>query len=195
MKSMTSFTLLLAVVVLFGWGCTKIRQDQNQPPEINREEILFDAKQSGLIMNDEEILRMATIPIQLTVQGNNPQDVSDFLFVDIDGWKSAALADVTGGGSFGLAFLEHKNSQFTFIAKMGNLPEPIQGAVYQGWLVKRGETMSVIPVGNAIRVGEQLVNVFVSSTDISDHAFYVLTLEEQPDDFIPEEHILEGAFN
>ncbi len=37
------------------------------------------------------------------------------------------------------------------------------------------------------------INIFTSSTDYSDHDFYVLTLEPDDGNTAPDEHILEGT--
>ena len=77
---------------------------------------------------------------------------------------------------------------------MGNLPEPAEGYFYEGWLVRRGDSFSVLSIGHAVKTEKGYMNVYQSPTDLSDHAFYVLTLEPEDGNSAPEEHILEGSF-
>jgi hypothetical protein len=174
------------MLILVGFGCQRTQKFETKPVEINREQILSDARKSGLIMDKKEIERMMDSATQKTIEGRNPSDVSAYLKVDTTKWKSAALADVTGGGSFGLAFSNWQNEKTIVIAKMGNLPALKDGSFYDGWLVHRGTDMSVVNIGKAVVNGDQLVLVFETETDLSDHDFFVLTQDSQ--------HILEGSF-
>jgi len=65
---------------------------------------------------------------------------------------------------------------------------------YEGWLVRRGDSFSVLSIGHAVKTEKGYMNVYQSPTDLSDHAFYVLTLEPEDGNSAPEEHILEGSF-
>lgn len=184
---------MLSVLIVSGFGCNRQDNAKNGSAEIDREQILSDAKKSGLIMNETEISAMADPARLQTVSGSNPKDISGYVIAQTEGWKSAALADVTGGGSFGLAFTNVENGSFTLIAKMGNLPAAQEGFHYEGWLVRRGEDMRVVSVGEPQPKGEQYANVFLSKTDLSDYDFYVLTLEPNDQNPAPAQHLLEGA--
>ena len=189
--------LTLCAIIFLGFGCgPKPSSDStSEMPVIDRAAILFEAKQNGLIMTDEEKIKMADPSRLKTVQDSSPTDTATYAKKDFSGWKSAALADVTGGESFGLAFSRYTKGQYTIVGQLGNLPEPQTGYVYEGWLIRRGENMSVVHVGvaHAVESGHGLV--FLSNEDLSDHDFFVLTLE--PDDLNsnPAEHILEGTLN
>lgn len=129
-----------------------------------------------------------------TVGGRSVEEVASYLKTDVKGWRAGALADVTGGGSFGLAHVQLVDGQFTLIAKLGGLPDPADGYFYEGWLVRRGAELSVVSTGRALRADEDwYLNVFHSPTDLLDHDFYVLTLEPDDGDPAPAEHILEGT--
>jgi len=152
---------------------------------------LFEAQQNGLIMGEEEMATMSAVSLT-DVEGQTVDGVDSYLDRDVTEWSSAALADVTGGGSFGLAYTQYADGLFTLIAKMGALPEPADGYFYEGWLVRRGENISVISTGKAVVSGVWHANIFLSSTDLSDHDFFVLTLEPDDGNPAPTEHILEG---
>lgn len=137
-------------------------------------------------MNESEIVQMADPTRVQKIDGTSPLDVSAFLKIDTATWSSAALADVTGGGSFGLAFKEVQDGKTTLIAKMGNLPALEEGQSFESWLVQRGKEMKVVRVGTSVTVEDQQVIVFETGADVSEYDFFVLTLNGQ--------HVLEGSF-
>ncbi len=188
--------LLFCTILLVGFGCATKQKDKSLPkestPVIDRASILFEAKQSGLILDDQTVVAMRADAVQEKPVGFQPSSLSAFISQKTVGWKDAALADVTAGGSFGLAHATFANGQYLLFAKMGNLPEPQNGFFYEGWIVRRGETLSVMSVGRAQRVGDQYVNAFRSKTDLSNHDFFVLTLEPSDNNPVPAEPILEG---
>ncbi len=194
MKRIVIFPLI--TLLLVGGGCLKGKETlstQTVSDTIDRGSILIEAKENGLIMKDEEIAKMKAQPLESDA-GTIFTDVSSYEDVAVKGWISAALADVTGGDSFGLAYAHFEDGTYTIISKMGNLPEPAQGYFYEGWLVRRGDDFSVLSIGPAVKIEKGYMNVYQSPTDLSDHAFYVLTLEPEDTNPAPEEHILEGSF-
>lgn len=183
----------LLALVLIGGGCFA-NSSTDQPTEIDRDAILFEARENGLIMSEDEVEAMRTTGV-IEMPATSTLDVEEALNQDFTGWSSAALADVTGGGSFGLAYTQYVDGTYTLVAKLGGLPEPAQGYFYEGWVVRRGDTPSVVSTGPAVVSGVWYGNVFSTTTDLSDHDFYVLTLEPDDGDPAPAEHILEGVIN
>lgn len=186
---------LLIALVLVGGGCFgKGKQDETRDVSelVDRDSILFEAKTNGLIMSDEEIVTMSTTLPTTDAGARDMVNVLDYRNHDVTGWASAALADVTGGESFGLAYAQLKDGGFTLIVEMGNLPEPAQGYFYEGWLVRRVDAFSAIDTGQAVQTPEGYMNIYRSSSDLSDYNFYVLTLESDDGNSAPAEHILEG---
>ncbi|MBT5808281.1 anti-sigma factor [Candidatus Uhrbacteria bacterium] len=181
--------LLLLPLVLLGIGCASddIANSTTETIVLDRDAILLQAKENGLIMDDAEIGGMTDHGVDSapTSAWVNPDQ-------DVKGWSSAALADVTAGQSFGLAYSSYENGKYTLIAKMGNLPLPGEGYFYEGWIVRRGNEMSVVSTGVVSLKADQYVNTFSVYQDLSDHDFYVLTLEPDDGDPAPAEHILEG---
>lgn len=186
---------LATFLVIVGFGCAaskKVETDENGEVLIDRDAILFEAKENGLIMNDDEIEQMAQVVLdqdEITLVA----DFEKYLDQDFSGWTSAGLADVTGGSSYGLAHATLENNVFTLVADMGGLPVLGEGYYYEGWLVKRGEDLHVLSTGRAEIFGDGYANVFQSPTDYSDYDFFVLTLEPDNNDPSPDEHILEGT--
>lgn len=186
--------VFVGILLLVGFGCRRAIESTNGSVEIDRDQILSEARKSGLIMDTAEIDLMSNPSVQQKIDGTSPSNLSDYFSKDTARWKSAALADVTGGGSFGLAFFSRENDQTTLIAKVGNLPALEEGERYEGWIVKRGEDMRVTNVGEVAPVADQYAIVFVTKTDLNDYDFFVLTREQQTDDSLPSQHVLEGSF-
>ena len=180
------------LLLVLGAGCVGgATDDSTEPNEIDRSAILEQAQEDGLIMKDTERTEM----VAHVAEDEGAKTALDQLLAttDFQGWQSAALADVTGGESYGLAYAQTQAGTYSLIAKMGNLPEPGEGYFYEGWIVRRGAEMSVISTGKAELIEDQYINVYQSSSDLLDHDFYVLTLEPDDGDPAPAEHILEGT--
>lgn len=191
-----SFFWAFLAIVFIGGGCVGGGEPQDieeVASGIDRDSILFEAQKNGLIMTDEEISAMTSGSLVADESGETPEIIERYLETDVRGWASAALADVTGGESFGIAHTQFESGLFTLISNMGNLPDPAEGYFYEGWLVRRGESMSVISTGVAEKTAEGYVNVYTSKIDLSEYDFYVLTLEPNDEDPAPAEHILEGT--
>ncbi|MBI4714126.1 hypothetical protein HY771_03000 [Candidatus Uhrbacteria bacterium] len=189
---------LLITLSLIGFGCARktapivgVEESQTGQVEINIEQILYEAKRDGLIMNDAEILAMASANVLQESIGKNVAAVNQYLKNDFKGWNSAALADVTAGGSFGLAFSKFEKGSFTFVAQIGNLPELAEGSRYEGWIVERGDSMKVMSVGEAKKNEDEFIIVYRAPKDLTVYNFFVLTLESDENP-LPDKHILEG---
>jgi len=117
---------------------------------------------------------------------------------------SASLKDVTdgkiirgtntGGNSSGTAQADFNSVEgYKLKAVFENLPDPQGNEFYEGWIVRQGSDMDVLSSGVAEKENGQYVNTFSSDTDLTDHDFYVLTLEPDDGDPAPADHILEGT--
>ena len=103
------------------------------------------------------------------------------------------LKDVTGGESTGLATVMYWEDNYDLSVMLYNLPELEEGFFYEGWIVRRGDDMSVISTGATTVENSIHLNIFESDNNFTDHDFYVLTLEPDDGDPAPAEHILEGV--
>lgn len=197
MKKISLLLLLLLTLVLVGGGCFGKKAEETAPEgtvEIDRDAILFDARENGLIMTLVEVMAMSSIEPITAAGATNQMNIEIYLDSDKKGWSSAALADVTGGESYGLAHATFENGVFTLVAELGNLTEPTERFSYQGWVVKRGDEMTLVNLGSAVKTETGYALVFTSSQDLSDYNFFVLTLETLDGLSSAEEHILEGSF-
>lgn len=188
--------VVFSLLVLIGAGCSAPQTEEDSTQmndEIDRDAILLEAKENGLIMDAEEIALMRDAEIIEDSQKRTVYDIETYLNQNTSGWASAALADVTGGESFGTALAQFDAGTYTLIAKMGNLPEPAGDYSYAVWLVRRGDDLSVLYAGEAVKTEQGFAHAYVSSADLSEYDFFVLTLQQKSDTLIPEEHILEGT--
>ncbi|PJA45501.1 hypothetical protein CO174_02900 [Candidatus Uhrbacteria bacterium CG_4_9_14_3_um_filter_50_9] len=188
--------LLLSAILFVGTGCFGgggVTETEDPVNLIDHDAILLEAKENGLIMDDEEINSMRE-RLASDVGLLQISDVATLADSELSESDTAALADVTGGESFGLAHAAYENGVYTMVARMGGLPEPAEGYFYEGWIVRRGEDLSVISTGPVTYLDNDVVNVYRSTTDLTDHNFFVLTLEADDGNPSPLEHILEGTF-
>lgn len=191
MKRFSLFLSFFAVMLLMGAGCQQdVVTDTDTEPVIDRSAILQEAKENGLIMNEEEVTVMADADIASVPELSKDVNPAD---VDTTGWLSGALADVTGGSAYGIASAQFANGTYELVVTTGGLTQPSADYFYEGWVVRRGDDMSVISTGALEVVDGAYVNTFMSSEDLTDHTFYVLTLEPDDGDPAPAEHILEGT--
>lgn len=165
---------------------------QTTPENIDRNAILDDAKKSDLIMDDAEIEEMSKAVFEQPINGHAITDVSLYQGSQFESWRAGALADVTGGSSFGLVHTHLDHTTFTLVAQMGGLPSLTEQSFYQAWLVQRGNQMNVISLGKATIVEDKLFSIYSADQDLSAFDFFVLTKEQDDGNEAPSEHLLEG---
>ncbi|MBI4435289.1 hypothetical protein HY630_01325 [Candidatus Uhrbacteria bacterium] len=187
--------LVLVTLMLIGGGClsTYSASDSAAEPTIDRASILVEARENGLIMDEAEVSLMAQTPVTSDPAVLAVPDIQTYLEANVRDWSAAALADVTGGDSFGIAHSRFASGTYTLVAEMGNLPDPAAGYFYEGWLVRRGEDFSLVSTGRVQKTDNGYAHVYLSTTDLSGYDFYVLTLEPDDANPAPAEHILEGT--
>ena len=103
------------------------------------------------------------------------------------------LEDVTEGKAFGTAKSNFAEDRYDLVATFANLPEPQGSDFYEGWIVRKGENFDVVSTGKAKKIEGVYTNVFTSDEDLTDHDFYVLTVEPDDGDPAPADHVLEGT--
>ncbi|MCA9364955.1 MAG: anti-sigma factor [Candidatus Moranbacteria bacterium] len=123
-----------------------------------------------------------------TVTSSMVSSVDDFAFS-----HEGNLSDVSGGSTSGVARAGFVDGEYFSYVVFDSLPALENGFFYEGWLVRRGESMDVLSTG---RVGKlstgKYTDLYASSKDLTDHDYYVLTLEPDDDDPAPAEHVVEG---
>jgi len=116
---------------------------------------------------------------------------------------SGQLADVTngqtiqnintGGTSSGVAQADYQEGQYALLATFEGLPDPQGTDFYEGWIVRKGDAFDVISTGKVEKIDSVYTNMYSSGQDLTDHSFYVLTIEPDDGDPAPAGHVLEGT--
>ena len=99
----------------------------------------------------------------------------------------------TDNKATGIAQSKFKNSSYNLLATFEGLPDPQGSNFYEGWIVRREPKFSVKSTGRAEKKDGIYQNTFTADEDLTDHDFYVLTIEPDDGDPAPAEHILEGV--
>ena len=100
---------------------------------------------------------------------------------------------LTKGESTGTAEATFADGKYNLVANFEGLQDPYGTDFYEGWVVRKGVKFSVISTGKATKVDGKYQNTFTSNKDLTDHDFYVLTIEPDDGDPAPAGHILEGT--
>ena len=106
--------------------------------------------------------------------------------------KQGALADVTGGTGMGTAYTLREDGMIMHEV-IATLPDPENGAFYEGWLVSSGPQGGVISTGKMVKQSDgSWMLAFAADDEYEGYDFVVITLEKV-EDANPEGHILEGT--
>lgn len=101
----------------------------------------------------------------------------------------------TGGAGLGIAQANYEGGVYNLLATFDNLPDPQGTDFYEGWIVRRADPFSVISTGRVEKVDGAYINIYSSGEDLTDHDFYVLTIEPDDNDPAPADHIMEGTLS
>lgn len=112
------------------------------------------------------------------------------LLDDVTGGETV-LGINTGGLASGVAKFAY-DEKFYMEAEFSNLPEPTGTDFYEGWLVRK-DPFDFISTGVVEMVDGVYTNTYSSTTDYTDHDFYVLTIEPDDGDPGPADHVVEGT--
>jgi hypothetical protein len=109
--------------------------------------------------------------------------------------EKTQLLEVGEGDGTGIATRNYENDTFIHVV-LADLPQPKAPYFYEGWLVRGqegDENFDYISTGKMRFAKGGFLLEFESSIDYLGYKGVVITQEEKEDD-IPEEHVLEGAF-
>lgn len=154
-----------------------------------------DAMMEETMMNDDEKMMMADTISEDSMM-KETDDIVMMALKDMTYAYKGELADVSGGTASGTAMANYSvaaDQGYVMYATFENLPALEEGFFYEGWIVRRGAEMSVISTGELSMVDGVYTNTYTSDADLTDHDFYVLTLEPRDNDPAPADHILEGV--
>jgi len=178
--------MVLLLVLILGFGTffllqNKEGEDMDTEIETNEEIIELNREDSAIPIKVEEKV----------------ERVSEFIY----NWEGE-LEDVTkgadvlgvntGGNSTGIAKAGFDNG-YKMMATFEGLPDPNGTDFYEGWVVRRSGGFNVISSGKLEKIDGKYVNTFESEEDLTDHNFYVLTIEPDDGNPAPADHVLEGT--
>lgn len=101
----------------------------------------------------------------------------------------------TDGKASGTAMAIFKDGVYSMMGSFHNLPDPQGSDFYEGWIVRKGNNFSVISTGRLVKSNGSWSNTYSSGQDLTDHDFFVLTVEPDDGDPAPADHILEGTMS
>ena len=185
----------LMVIILGGIGCLKLKTSVEETETIDSAEIIKNAKESGLIMSDEEVIEMAETskePHEIGEVQLTPLQIEELMGYEYE--YHGALADVTGGKSYGMAHSNFDSGQYDLYVTIGNMPTLSDGQYFEAWLVDRGENQRSVSLGSFEQ--DELGNyyiVFRGSSVLLDYEFSVVTSEWDDEDVSAGLHVLEGV--
>jgi len=162
-------------------------------------------KQDDVVLKDTVEIQMSEATIQkddniVAISKDAMEGMMDMTYS-----YTGTLADVTNkalirgvdtqGKSSGIAKATIKDDKYHLLVTFDYLPDPQGTDFYEGWIVRRGVRFSVISTGEVEKIDGVYTNMYQSSEDLTDHSFYVLTLEPDDGDPAPADHILEGELS
>jgi hypothetical protein len=183
---------LLVIWSLYAWnderGESVLQNDDSQENVQNQEDTAMmmkdlGASEDGLMMEMNDSMMEAMMAMVYEYSG---------VLTDVTDGKDVRGVN-TASNSTGVAKANHKDGHYDLLVKFENLPEPVGTDFYEGWIVRKGSNFNVISSGALKKVGGVYMNTYASGTDLTDHDFYVLTLEPDDGDPSPADHILEGT--
>ncbi|MFC1656024.1 hypothetical protein ACFL3C_04085 [Patescibacteria group bacterium] len=176
MKKTLFITVLMLMAFAFA-GCS-----QTQPEEQVAEEMAAPLAEPVVRDTEPEDLPEEAISEPIEKVQVDPLEEFDY---------QALLEDVSGGSASGKVSATFED-EYILYATFEDLPDLEEDFFYEGWVV-RNNPLSVLSTGKAELVNKKYVNRFSAEGDLTDHTFYVLTLEPNDGDPAPAGHILEGT--
>lgn len=167
-------------VWLLIWSLARIADDNNLETDTD-----IAVSDDAVVDENSEAV---SAPAEDTVEYSHKADLQDVTFGE-------TLQGInTGGNASGVAQSIFKDETYMLYAEFSNLPDPVNGSFYEGWLVEK-ETGDFFSTGV---VDKDESGVYVDTyTDSQDwnksHTFYVLTLEPNDNDSAPADHIVEAV--
>lgn len=191
-KTLTLLIAILGIMVLTGVGCTTTEEETND----NQEGVEETVEKTDAEMMMETVVEddMMMEVDEVMVGAMREPDYQN------KGTLVAITDDAAKGPEKGIAWSAYdvEKKVYTLYATFDALPElNADEYFYEGWIVRKGTDMSVISTG-AIEYDAKLgqwINKYQSEQDLTDHDFYVLTLEPNDDNPAPAAHVLEGTLN
>jgi len=182
--------IVLIIIIIWGFSifsdkANKVNQDQDTNLENTSKVEDSKLEDVAMMMKNAEI---SGDEMEKEIDGNMVETMMEMTYQ-----YSGNLEDVTGGDSSGVAKANYEDGQYNLLVTFENLPSLVGTDFYEGWIVRKGVNFDVISSGALEKIGDTYINTYASGQDLTDHSFYVLTLEPDDGDPAPAKHILEGT--
>jgi hypothetical protein len=192
--------VIVVALLLIGQGCTKgdkKSQGENKENEkMIEEESMTDAMEmmkKDQVMGNLEVMEMM----------NKMEAGEDKMMKEVSGPEKGMmmsksnyryegfLEDVSDSGASGLALATYDEGTYKLFAGFSGLRDPSGTDFYEGWIVRK-KPFEFLSTGKVDKLGGVYTNTYQSGDNLTDHDFYVLTLEPDDGDPGPAAHIVEG---
>jgi hypothetical protein len=187
---MKKILILIVLIIIAAFAFSTFNKDSSNEIDTEPASVEKDDDMNSMMMKNVNVDQglqeiIGEQPEFTIITGGSLSDVTNGEKV-----RGITTTSTTAGG----ASVGSQDGMFAVLAVMSNLPDPTGDDFYEGWIVRRGEKFSVISTGKLEKVeGQTWVNRYLTNTDVTDHDFYVLTVEPNDGDPAPADHILEGV--
>ena len=197
MKKQALMAGIIVILLLLGVVFLKKGSPAYAPAEEPKEQKDFSA------INNKDLameMRMTSPEPDSMMQSISHTDQEAFMLMNF--LYQGSLADVTEGKSIrgtatgraasGMVKATYADGVYSLYASADNLPDPTGSDFYEGWIVRKNP-FEVISTGKLEKIDSQYKNFYTSTKDLTDHDFFVITLEQNDNNPAPADHILEGT--
>jgi hypothetical protein len=189
---------IVAAILVIGGVVYYAKQSQEQEDKIAEKEKALMQKEA-MEQNEKNVMQKETTEQQEknVMMEEKIDKINNEVYSHIGQLKNVAAGKTILGIKFydntsGIIKARFKDGTYNLLATFNDLPDPKNSDFYEGWVIRKSLLYSVKSVGKVKKIDGFYINEYSSATDLTDHDYYVLTLE--PDDNNPASayHILEG---
>lgn len=194
-KAFYAMMAMFCAFVLMGQGCLAQTEVENDAMTEDDEMIEDDSHMEDE-MEDDEMMEEDNEMEANMMEDEMMKEMDDAMMEamkELEYTYAGDLEDVSGSGASGTAMAVFQDGTYSLMATFSDLPDPPENFFYEGWIVRRGSDFSVLSSGVVVQNDEGTYENFYSSgQDLTDHTFYVLTIEPDDGDPAPADHVVEG---
>lgn len=198
--NMIAFAVVILIIIIGGVWYYSGRTAGDDAME--KDDVMMEEKDGDMMMDKDIMMEMQESDVSEDTMMKmtddammNAMDTMTFRFVgelqDVTDAKEVGGV-MTNGKATGVVKSTFEDGVYSMTASFENLPEPQGTNFYEGWIVRKSP-FDVISTGRLKKVDGVYVNTYTSGQDLTDHSFYVVTIEPDDGDPAPAEHILEGT--
>jgi len=190
MNKKLSAGVIVALIIIVTITITQTKKAKAPTPddiETTKEQVVMQMKESQ--PKEDEMMKELDISMMEAMKGMEFDSIGEL--EDVTNGQTIRGTAYDGNAS-GLSKATYSKSGYALMAEFKNLPEPTGSDFYEGWIVRQSP-FDFISTGKLEKTDGQYQNTYASEQDLTDHDFYVLTLEPDDNNPAPADHILEGT--